>query len=84
MLSTTNYFMKDTFLYKIGQPGVPTSEHRQKLIWDAHYSKVIGNFGVVKTLVILKKYFYWTSLKSDVNKYIRSCMVCAIAKPLNQ
>ena len=37
----------------------------------------------MKTLIILQKYFYWNSLKYDVNKYIQSCVVCSIAKPLN-
>ena len=52
-LSTTDYFLKDTFLYKLGQLCVPTGEHRHKLIWDAHYSKIAGHFGVAKTLVTL-------------------------------
>ena len=83
MRSTIDYFLKDTLLYKLGQLCVPTDEHQQKLIWDVHYSKTAGHFGVAKTLVILQKYFYWPSLKSDVNKYIRSCVICAIAKPPN-
>ena len=81
-LSTTNYFLKDTLLYKLGQLCVPTNEHRQKLIWDAHHIKTVGNFGVTKTLIILQKYFYLPSLKSDVDSYIRSCVVCSIAKLL--
>ena len=83
-LSTTDYFLKDTFLYKLGQLCVLTSENKKNLVWDVHYKKNAGHFGVVKTLVILQKYFYWPSLKSDVNKYIRSCVVCAIAKPSNR
>ena len=67
---TIDYFLKDTLLYKLGQLCVPTNEHRQKLIWDGPYSNIAGNFGVTKTLVILQKYFYWPSLKSNVKKYI--------------
>jgi hypothetical protein len=36
---------------------------------------VAGHFGV------LQKYFYWPKLRQNVNKYIRSCTACAIAKP---
>ena len=39
MFSTTDYFVKDTLLYKLGQLCVPINGHRQNLIWDAHYSK---------------------------------------------
>ena len=80
-ISTTDYFLKDTLLYNLVQLCVPTGEHRQKLIWDMHYSKTSWHFGVTKTLVILQKYFSCPSLKSDVNKYIQSCVVCTIAKP---
>ena len=70
MMSTTDYFLKDTLLYKLGKFCVPTDEHRQKLIWDTYYSKTTGHFGVAKTLVILQNYFYCPSLKYDINKYI--------------
>ena len=58
--------------------------YRQNIIWDAHYINTIGHFRVLMTLVVLQNYFDWTSLKSDLNRYIRSCVVCAIAKPMNQ
>ena len=83
-LSTTDYFLKDTLLYNLGQLCVSTEERQHKLIWETHYNKTVGHFGVAKTLVILQKYFYYPSLKSDVNNYIRSCVVCAIAKPPNR
>jgi hypothetical protein len=51
------------------------------LIWEAHYSRVAGHFGVEKTVAMLQKHFYWPKLRQEVNKYIRSCTACAIAKP---
>ena len=51
------------------------------MIWEAHYSRVAGNFGVEKTMAVLQKYFYWPNLRQDVRKYIKSCATCAIAKP---
>jgi hypothetical protein len=30
---------------------------------------------------MLQKHFYWPKLRQEVKKYIRSCIVCAIAKP---
>ena len=83
-MSTTDYFLKDTFLYKLGNICVLTSEYRQKIIWDAHYSNTARHFGVAKTLVILQKYFYWPSLKYGINKYIQSCVVCVIDKLSNR
>jgi hypothetical protein len=40
-----------------------------------------GHFGMEKTVSILHKHFCWPKLWQDVNKYIRSCTACAIAKP---
>jgi len=51
------------------------------MIWEAHYSWVVEHFEVNKTMAGLQKYFYWSSLREDVGKYIRSCIACAISKP---
>jgi hypothetical protein len=50
------------------------------MVWEAHYSRVAGHFGVEKTMAVLQKYFYWLNLHQDVGKYIKSCTACAIAK----
>jgi hypothetical protein len=57
-----------------------SSSERVKLIWEAHYSWVAGHFGVKKTVAVLQKHFYWPKLRQDVDKYIRSCTTCVIAK----
>ena len=51
------------------------------MIWEAHYSRVAGHFGVEKIVAVLQKYLYWLNLQQDVRKYIRSCTACTIAKP---
>jgi hypothetical protein len=51
------------------------------MIWEAHYSQMIGDFGMEKIVVVLQKHFYWPKLQQDVSKYIRSCTAYAIAKP---
>jgi hypothetical protein len=78
--NVTDFYIQDRLLYHMGHLCVPTSES-EKLIWEAHYSRMAGHFGVEKTLVILQKHFYWPKLRQDVSKYIRSCTVCAISKP---
>jgi hypothetical protein len=50
------------------------------MIWEAHYSWEAGHFGVEKIVAMLQKHFYWPKLRQEVNKYIRSCTACAIAK----
>jgi hypothetical protein len=50
------------------------------MIWEAHYSRMAGHFGVEKTVAMMQRYFYWPKLRQEIDKYIRFCIVCAIAK----
>ena len=75
-----NFHLQDGLLCHMCHLCVPSSEHAKK-IWEAHYSQVVGHFGVEKMVVVLQKYFYWPKLRQNVSKYIRSCISCAIAKP---
>ena len=47
-----NFHLQDGFLCHLGHLCVPSSEHA-KLIWEAHYSRVAGYFGVDKTVAVL-------------------------------
>jgi hypothetical protein len=75
-----NFYLQDALLCHLGHLCVPSSEHA-KMIWEAHYSQVVGHFRVEKTVAVLQKYLYWPNLRHDVGKYIRSYTTCAIAKP---
>jgi hypothetical protein len=75
-----NFHLQDGLLCCLSHICVPSSE-RAKLIWEAHYSRVAGHFNVEKAVAMLQKHFYWPKLRQKVIKYIRSYIVCAIAKP---
>jgi hypothetical protein len=67
--TVSDFHIQDGLLCHLGHLCVPTRK-RAKLIWEAHYSRVAGHFGVEKTVVILQKHFYWPKLRQDVKKYI--------------
>ena len=77
-----DFYLQDGMLCHFGQICVPKEEHK-KLICEAHYSKVAGDFGIGKTISILQRYFYYPKMKNDVVEYIQACTTCAIAKPAN-
>jgi hypothetical protein len=56
-----NFHLQDGLLCHLGHIFVPSSE-RVKLIWEAHYSRVAGHFGVEKIVAMLQKHFYWPKL----------------------
>jgi hypothetical protein len=75
-----NFHLQDGLLCRLGHICVPSSE-LAKMIWEAHYSQVVGHFGIEKIVAMLQKHFYWSKLRKEVSKYIRSCTAYAIAKP---
>jgi hypothetical protein len=56
-----NFHLQDGLLCHLGHLCVPSSEH-VKLIWEAHYSRVAGHFGIEKIVAVLQKHFYWPKL----------------------
>jgi hypothetical protein len=68
-----NFHLQDGLLCRLGHICVPSSE-RAKLIWEAHYSRVAGHFGVENIVAMLQKHFYWPKLRQEVSKYISSSM----------
>ena len=59
--TVTDFHIQDGLLCHLGHLCVPTSK-REKMIWDAHYSRMEVHFGIEKTVVVLEKLFYWPKL----------------------
>jgi hypothetical protein len=50
--NVTNFHIQDRLLCHFGHLSVPTSE-QENLIWEDHYSHVVGHFGMEKNVAIL-------------------------------
>jgi len=74
-----DFHLQDALLCHLGHLCVPLSE-QAKMVWEAHFNQATGHFGVKKMVAVLQKYFYWTNLLQDFEKYIRSYTACVIAK----
>jgi hypothetical protein len=57
-----NFHLQDGLLCHLVHIYVPSSE-QVNLIWEAHYSQVVGHFGIENTVEILQKHFYWPKLR---------------------
>jgi hypothetical protein len=57
-----DFHLQDGLLCLLGHLYVPSSE-RANLIWEAHYIRVVGHFGMEKTMEVIQKYFYWPKLR---------------------
>lgn len=58
---------------------VPASQ-RLKTLQTCHDLNRAGHFGFIKTLYLLKRQFWWPSLKENIESYVASCPTCAAAK----
>jgi hypothetical protein len=52
-----NFHLQDGLLCCMGNICVPSSE-RVKMIWESHYIRVAGHFGIEMTVAMLQKHFY--------------------------
>jgi hypothetical protein len=50
------------------------------LVHEEHGGRLMEHFGVVKTLDVLLKYFYWPKMKKDVQRICDKCITCRKAK----
>ncbi|KAK9395482.1 hypothetical protein NXF25_018843 [Crotalus adamanteus] len=54
---------------------------RRTVLLRCHDAKQASHFGFLKILHLVRRQFWWPRLKSDVEKYVKECHVCASAKP---
>jgi hypothetical protein len=51
---------------------------RVRIVEQAH--QVVGHFGSQRTSDYIRKWYWWLRIHSDVEKYCRSCEMCARSK----
>ena len=57
---------------------------RLNLINEKHSGGLAGHFGIDKTLGFLKEKYYWPQISKDVQKFVKSCGFCQVAKGMSQ
>ena len=51
------------------------------IISELHCSPYAGHVGMNRSLALISIYFYWPDLQTDINNYVRGCVVCQRNKP---
>ena len=62
---------------------VPSAVRSQVLVWG-HTSRFACHPGVVRTLSLLKRNFWWPAMDADTRAFVLACTVCARAKSSHQ
>ncbi|XP_042415186.1 uncharacterized protein LOC122004349 [Zingiber officinale] len=74
------FYMHDGYLFRENRLCIPQSSMRELLVKESHGDGLMGHFGAVKTLDILKEHFFWPHMKRDVERICIRCIACKKAK----
>lgn len=71
--------MDETMLWKIWVP----EGLRQKVIEEAHNPPAASHGGSDKTLELIKRYYFWPSMSSQIREFVSKCSLCKETKAPN-
>ncbi len=76
-----NCRVQNEILYKDSQLWVSFNELLQmNLIREMHDQFSIDHLDILRTMKIIKRNYYWSSMRKTVDRYIRNCYVCQRSK----
>ncbi len=76
-----NYRVQNEILYRDDLLWVFFDEHLQmKLIQEVHDQSSIDHFEILRTMKIIRRYYYWSSMQKSIDRYIWNCYICQWSK----
>jgi len=63
-----------------GTASTPPVEDRASIIREHHESVVGGHKGVTKTYRLIKRRYFWSNMRTQIQEFIRQCHTCQIQK----
>ena len=74
-----HYTLKDGYLLMHGWICV-TKAKREKIMVESHCPLYAGHRGIEATSKVVESFFYWPSLRKDVDAFVRNCIICQKTK----
>jgi hypothetical protein len=62
--------------YKQNQFYVPKGRLRDVFLKECHDGPLVGHGGAKHTITFLKKSYYWSNLKDNVEEYVKTYLIC--------
>ncbi len=73
--------VQNEILYRDDLLWVFFNEHLQmKLIQEVHDQSSIDYFEILRTMKIIRRYYYWSSIRKTIDQYIWNCYICQRSK----
>ncbi len=51
-----------------------------KLIQEVHDQSFIDHLEILRTMKIIRRYYYWSSMRKIIDQYIQNCYICQRSK----
>ena len=74
------YMLQEKILFKIIQLCIPRCSMRDNLLQEKHSRGLAGHFGQDKTYAQLSSFYYWSSMREDVKRFVEKYRICQYAK----
>ncbi len=76
-----NCRVQNEILYRDDLLWVFFDKHLQmKLIQEVHDQSSIDHFEILRTMKIIRRYYYWSSMQKTISRYIWNCYICQRSK----
>ncbi len=76
-----NCWVQNEILYQGDLLWVFFNEHLQMmLIREVHDQSSIDHFEILRTMKVIRRYYYWSSMQKTINWYIQNCYICQRSK----
>lgn len=72
--------LQEGLIFKGSQLCIPNCSMRENIVKEKYCGSLSGYFGLDKTLELVRRFYFWPSLQSDVRKFVSECVVCQRAK----
>jgi len=79
-----DYNLQEGLLFKGGKLCIPDCSMRKNIIQEKHSGGLAGHFGIDKTTAQVRHFYFWPKLQRDVQRYVRRCKICQLAKGHSQ
>ena len=60
---------------------VAPREIRSKIFKELHSQRIAGHLGRDRSIIAIKRRFFWPGMRTDIRRWCRQCDLCARAKP---
>lgn len=72
----SDFILQEGLLFKGSQLCIPKGSMRENIVKEKHCGGLVGHFGIDKTLELVKRFYFWPKMQTEIRKYVEGCVIC--------